>query len=123
MSSSTEDLFDALDDNPKPRNRRGPDAPEQHTFNRFFAGLTFFILVSSALIPIESNLFIINLVEVESWVILTFTGLIALWQAGGFSVQRAKTPSNAMRITMWVLFIAGIALFLGARIAELLLNN
>lgn len=91
-------------------------------FHFFFTSLVFAILSFAIQFPVSDEREWIKVTEALSWIAMGITGLIALKQIGGFSLEDMEQYNSGLsknwRLLMWVLFVTGVFLLLLAKISN-----
>ncbi|GMT42296.1 MAG: hypothetical protein IEMM0002_0707 [bacterium] len=87
-----------------------------YKFHFFFAGLVFAILSFAIQFPVTGSNSTIRELETVSWALIAATGLLALKQIGGFSLEDTDEYHSGLsknwRKTMWFLFVLGLSLLI-----------
>ena len=93
-----------------------------YKFHFFFAGLVFAILSFAIQFPVKGDTVWIKIIEAISWTTIGLTGILALKQIGGFSLEDTIEYHQGLkknwRILMWTLFLCGIILLLFSKIVS-----
>jgi len=91
-----------------------------YRFHFFFVALVFAMLSFSVQFRVNTNVLMIKVFEIISWITLAATGFLGLIQVGGYSLDDTekyhKGLNKKKRILMWVLFTLGVTTLLIAKI-------